>query len=154
VDVMKKLGAAVIALVALAATATALAAVAKETYSYKATMTLGQEVPKAKAPATAGGSFKATVTENGGKRSIRWTLTFHNLSGKATAAHIHKGKPGVAGGVILALCGPCKSGATGNVSTSTAVGDALEHGNAYVNVHTDKNAAGEIRGAVKLVGHS
>ena len=65
-------------------------------------------------PAKAGGIFKATVTENGAKRSIKWKLTFHNLSGKAAAAHIHMGKPGVAGGVILALCGPCKSGMTGN----------------------------------------
>ena len=151
---MRKLGVAVIALVALAVAATALAAVAKETYSYKATLTPGQETPKPNAPAKAGGSFTATVTENGAKRSIHWTLTFHNLSGSALAAHIHKGKPGVAGGVILALCGPCKSGQTGNVATSTAVGDALEHGNAYVNVHTKKNAGGEIRGAAKLVSHS
>ena len=27
-------------------------------------------------------------------------------------------------------------------------------GKAYVNVHTAKNAGGEIRGAIKLVGHS
>ncbi len=105
-------------------------------------MTPKQEVPKPTAPAKAGGSFTATVTENGAKRSIRWTLTFHNLSGKAVAAHIHMGKPGVAGGVILALCGPCKTGATGHASISTDVGDALEKGKAYVNVHTAKNAAG------------
>ncbi len=151
---MKRFGVAAIVLFALATTAAALAAVTKESYSYKATMTVKQEVPKPSAPAKAGGSFTATVTENGTKRSIRWTLSFHNLSGKAVAAHIHMGKPGVAGGVIVPLCGPCKSGGTGRASISTDAGDALEDGNAYVNVHTTKNAAGEIRGAVKLVGHT
>ena len=151
---MKKLGVATAIGVALLVAGAAFAAVAKESYSYKAAMTPSQEVPKPKASAKAGGTFTATVTENGAKRSIRWTLTFHNLSGKAAAAHIHMGKPGVAGGVILPLCGPCKTGATGRGSISKDVGDALEDGKAYVNVHTAKNAGGEIRGAVKLVGHS
>jgi hypothetical protein len=151
---MRKLGLVTIALVALAITAVAVAAVSKETYSYKATLTAKQEVPKPKASANAGGVFTATVTENGAKRSIRWKLTFHNLSGKAVAAHIHIGKPGVAGGVLLGLCGPCKNGATGNVATTTKVGDTLEHGKTYVNVHTAKNGGGEIRGAVKLVAQS
>ena len=62
---MKKLGIAGVALVALVVTAAAVAAVTKEAYSYKATMTAKQEVPKPKASATAGGVFTATVTENG-----------------------------------------------------------------------------------------
>jgi CHRD domain len=152
---MKKIVIAAVLALALAVVGVAAAAVAKASYSYRATLTVRQEVPAPKgAPAKAGGTFTATVTENGAKRSIKWKLTFHNLSGKAVAAHIHMGKPGVAGGVILALCGPCTSGMTGNTATTTDVGDALEHGKAYVNVHTAKNAGGEIRGAVKLTGHS
>jgi hypothetical protein len=152
---MRKLGIAAVAVIALVVTASALAAGTKKpTYSYKATMTAGQEVPKPKAPAKAGGIFTATVTENGAKRSIVWKLTFHNLSGPAVAAHIHMGKPGTAGGVLLALCGPCKSGMTGHAAISTDVGDALEQGKTYVNVHTAKNAAGEIRGAAKLGAHT
>jgi hypothetical protein len=152
---MRKFGIAAVALLALAVTASALAAATKKpTYSYKATMTPGQEVPKPKAPAKAGGTFKATVTENGAKRSIVWSLTFHNLSGAAVAAHIHLGKPGKTGDPILTLCGPCKSGMSGHASISTDVGDALEKGKAYVNVHTPKNPAGEIRGAAKLVAHT
>ena len=68
------------------------------------------------------------------------------------AAHLHKGKPGVAGAVIVPLCGPCRSGQTGQVRVSHDTADVLEQGRAYVNVHTTRNAAGEIRGQVKLLG--
>ena len=140
-----------IAATALAASAVALGAPAKSTYTYKAAMTVADEVPKPSAPAKARGVFSATVTENASTRVIRWTLTFRNLSGKAVAAHIHRGKPGVTGGVLLGLCGPCKNGQTGKATISSAVADALEQGRAYVNVHTAKNTAGEIRGQAKLV---
>jgi hypothetical protein len=140
-----------IAVTALAASAVALGAPAKSTYTYKAAMTVAAEVPKPSAPAKARGVFSATVTEDASARVIRWTLTFRNLSGKAVAAHIHKGKPGVAGGVLLGLCGPCKNGQTGKATISSAVADALEQGRAYINVHTAKNTAGEIRGQAKLV---
>ncbi len=62
------------------------------------------------------------------------------------------GKVGAAGPVIVPLCGPCKSGQTGKATISGAVIKALESGKAYVNVHTAKNAAGEIRGQVKVSG--
>ena len=140
-----------IAATALAASAVALGAQAKSTYTYKAAMTVAAEVPKPSAPANARGALSATVTENGSTRVIRWTLTFRNLSGKAIAAHIHRGKPGVAGGVLLGLCGPCRNGQTGRMTISSAVADALEQGRAYVNVHTAKNAGGEIRGQARLV---
>jgi hypothetical protein len=140
-----------IAATALAASAVALGAPAKSTYTYKAAMTVAAEVPRPTAPAKARGGLSATVTEDGSTRVIRWTLTFRNLSGKAVAAHIHKGKPGVAGAVLLGLCGPCRNGQTGRMTISSAVADALEQGRAYVNVHTAKNTAGEIRGQAKLV---
>ena len=76
--------------------------------------------------------------------------TFSRLTGKALAAHIHKGKRGHAGPVVVPLCGPCRNGQVGKVHISKAVVAALEGNNAYVNVHTAKNAAGEIRGQVKV----
>lgn len=57
--------------------------------------------------------FSATITERRGKATIRWTLTFRRLSGAAVAAHIHRGAPGVAGSVVVALCGPCRNGQNG-----------------------------------------
>ena len=56
--------------------------------------------------------------------------------------------------MIVPLCGPCKTGQTGKVKVSKDTADVLERGGAYVNVHTAKNAAGEIRGQIKLLDHS
>jgi hypothetical protein len=122
------------------------------TYTYRASMAPGGEMPKPKALAGAKGTFAASVTVAGTVRTIRWKLSFSGLTGKAVAAHIHRGKAGVAGAVLVPLCGPCRSGQTGTVQVTKDAADALEHGLAYVNVHTTRNAPGEIRGQVKLVG--
>ena len=96
----------------LSGAAVALAAGAHstgESYSYRATLSGNSEVPKPKAAANASGTFTATVTEIGKRSTVRWKLTFKGLSSPALAAHIHLGKPGVAGPVIVPLCGPCRS---------------------------------------------
>ena len=125
-----------------------------KTYSYRATLTPKSEVPTPKAPAKAAGVFSATVKDNGRSATVRWTLTFARLSGKAVAAHIHLGKAGVAGPVVLPLCGPCKTGANGRGTLTHDQAEMLEEGRGYTNVHTAKNQAGEIRGQLKLVGHA
>ena len=136
---------------ALAVAGAALAA-STTTYSYRATLTPKSEVPAPKAPAKAAGVFTATVTDKGGKASIRWTLTFRRLSGQAVAAHIHKGAAGVAGAVVVPLCGPCRNGQNARTAIDHDLAEALEQGGYYINVHTAKNAGGEIRGQLKLVG--
>jgi CHRD domain len=139
------------AVTALAATALALGA-ARDTYKVGATLGAKAEVPAPSAPAGARGSFTGSYTERQDKAVLTWRLSFSGLSGPGTAAHIHMGKAGVAGPVILPLCGPCKSGQSGKATISKAVISALQSGKAYVNVHTAKNAAGEIRGQVKVSG--
>ena len=110
---------------------------------WRAALTAGQEVPKqvAKTPA-AHGLFRGTLTGT----TLKWTLTFSKLSGKATAAHIHMGANGASGGVVIALCGPCTSGATGISPVTPSVRAAFKKHRLYVNVHTLKNPNGEIRG--------
>jgi CHRD domain-containing protein len=137
---------AVVVLTAALAAA-GFAAVEKEgTYKLSSKLTAGREVPKPKGvPAKATGTFTGTLK---GKK-LTFKLTFSNLSGKAMAAHIHKGKAGKAGAVIVPLCGPCKSGLKKTVTVSSAARNAIERNGTYVNVHTAKNAAGEIRGQVK-----
>lgn len=119
--------------------------------TYRAKLTVRAEVPTPNAPARAAGNFSATITERRGQATIRWTLTFSRLSGRAVAAHIHRGAPGVAGAVVVPLCGPCRNGQTGRRVVDEDVVRPFARGGYYVNVHTAKNAAGEIRGQLRRV---
>jgi hypothetical protein len=109
-----------------------------------ASLTAGAERPRPKAPVAASGRFTATLT---GSR-LTWRLTFLRLSGKAIAAHVHLGRVGVAGPVVVPLCAPCRSGAHGAATVSAKIRLALITRSAYVNVHTPTNPAGEIRGQI------
>ena len=137
---------AVLALTAALA-AGGLAAVQKEgVHKLSAKLTAAREVPKPKGvPAGATGTFTGTLK---GKK-LTFRLTFAHLSGKAFAAHIHKGKAGTSGPVIVSLCGPCTSPVSKTVTVTSSARDAIEHGATYVNVHTAKNKGGEIRGQIK-----
>jgi hypothetical protein len=73
-------------------------------------------------------------------------MSFTGLTGDAIAAHIHTGAVGTPGPVVLALCGPCSTPASGTGTVPQAVVDAIQAGTAYVNVHTVTNKGGEIRG--------
>ena len=120
--------------------------------SYRSTLSARAEVPRPNAPVGAAGNLTATVTERRGTATIRWTLTFRRLSGAAVAAHIHRGAPGVAGPVVVPLCGPCRNGQNGRRVVDEDVAAPFARGGYYVNVHTAKNAAGEIRGQLRRVG--
>jgi hypothetical protein len=115
----------------------------------KASLAVGKEVPKPSGTkAGAGGLFSAGLTKKAAGGTLAWRLTFHGLTGRAIAAHVHMGKPGKAGPVAVALCGPCRSGQRGSAKVNARTVRALLRGTAYVNVHTTKNPGGEIRGQV------
>jgi hypothetical protein len=107
----------------------------------------GQEIPKQVVKNASGhGTFTGTLVGT----KLTWKLTWTKLTGGAAAAHIHLGKTGVAGNVIVPLCTPCGSAATGSKSGTSTIPASLlktiqKHGT-YVNVHTAKNPNGEIRG--------
>jgi hypothetical protein len=118
--------------------------------SIRAALSAAQERPKPKGKVRrARGTFTATVTKSGTSGEIAWRLTFSRLTGRATAAHIHRGARGRSGPVIVSLCAPCRSGASGRATLSPSVLQALEAGTAYVNVHTKRNPAGEIRSQIR-----
>jgi CHRD domain len=115
-------------------------------------LTARQEIPRPKGRVNrARGAFTATVTKSGTTGSITWRLSFSRLTGRATAAHIHIGARGRAGPVAVPLCGPCRSGARRTATLQASVLAALEAGRAYVNIHTRRNPAGEIRGQIGAV---
>ena len=141
---------AVAALIAVIVSASALAASSAPgsrgvtTAKLKAFLTVNQEIP-APNGAKGSGTFTATVTG----RKIKFRLSYTGLTGAATAAHIHVALAGRANPVpAVTLCGPCRSGQTRTVTASAAVMKKILGGGTYVNIHTAKNAGGEIRGQI------
>ena len=123
------------------------------TVSLTAALGTAKEVPKpAGVSANAGGTFAAGLVRQGSRGALSWRLTFHGLTGRAAAAHVHLAKPGKAGPVVVPLCGPCRTGVRGTAKLTARTVTALLGGGAYVNVHTAKNAAGEIRGQIRKGG--
>ncbi len=115
-----------------------------------ADLTAAAEVPKPRGAASARGRLTGKVQVRGDAVTLRWRLTAAGLTGQAVAAHLHRGAPGKAGPVLASLCGPCRSGATGSTALSDAALAAIHAGQAYVNVHTARNQAGEVRGQAVL----
>ena len=129
--------------VALAVTAFAGAARRANPIMVSTKLTAKEEVPPQVVKNTKGaGSFTGDITGN----KLTWTLKFSGLTGPATAAHIHLGAMGASGNVVVPLCGPCKSPLKGTATLSSALLKDLKVHKLYVNVHTAKNPAGEIRG--------
>jgi hypothetical protein len=147
---VKKLPAMLGAGAAFALVASALSFAAAQSTVWTAPLSAGQEVPKqvVKVP-NAHGLFKATRTGT----KLKWKLTYAQLSGPATAAHIHMAAKGKSGNVLVPLCGgtpACKSGLTGTATLTQAEITAFKKHLLYVNVHTAKNPNGEIRGQLAL----
>ncbi len=93
------------------------------------------------------GTFTADIVGT----KLKWKLTFKGLTGPADAAHIHVGAKGKSGNVLIPLCGPCKSGASGTATVNAMDIRDITKGLTYVNVHTAKFPNGEIRG--QLAAH-
>ncbi|HXF98933.1 MAG TPA: CHRD domain-containing protein [Gaiellaceae bacterium] len=143
--------AAAAAAVTLAATLGASARPQATTIQVRTTMDAAQEVPAPSGDvAGARGTFSATVTRSGTGASVSWQMSFSGLTGNAVAAHIHQAAAGSSGPVVLPLCAPCQSSASGTGNLPEAALDALEAGNTYVNIHTPTNPAGEIRGQLAI----
>lgn len=143
---MKKL---VVLLFALVLVPAAAARPHARTFTLSATLNAGQEIPKqAVKDASAHGTFKGTLVGT----KLAWKLTFAKLTGPATAAHIHLGAMGKPGNVAVALCGPCKASMSGTATISAALLKTIKKHGTYVNVHTAKNPAGEIRGQLVAKG--
>jgi CHRD domain len=141
--------AAAIAALAIASVGVGSTATASTTASttVSAKLTAKAEIPKQVVKNAKGtGSFSGTLTGN----KLTWKLTFGSLSGPALAAHIHLGKAGKAGNVLVPLCASpkCKSGVHGTATLTAAMVKSLKAGGTYVNVHTAKNPNGEIRGQI------
>ncbi len=144
----------VLFVISLAVAGAAVGRPQASTIRVSALMNATQEVPAPKGDVTAArGTFSATVTRSGTGDVMNWELTFTGLTGPAGAAHVHLGVRGQSGGVVVPLCAPCQSPASGTANVNATVLSALQTGGAYANVHTPTNAPGEIRGQIGVVAN-
>ena len=115
------------------------------TARFHAVLRAGQEVTYPNGRMTAAiGHFTATVTG----KTLRWTLTYSHLSGRATVVRLNKGVRGTNGAPFKSLCRTCLATTHGTLTLTASQLNAMLHGTTYVNVHTAKNTRGEIRGQI------
>jgi hypothetical protein len=107
------------------------------------------EVPKG----SPTGSGLAVVHLDAKKGTVCWTFSNIVKIDKKTAAHIHKGKAGTSGPVVVPFGASFK--AKGCTKAPAKVITAIEEHPAgyYVNVHTAKYPAGAIRGPLVVGMH-
>ena len=112
---------------------------------FKATLDGKSEVPAT----TSTGSGTADIDYDPASKKLSWKLTYTGLSGPAKAAHFHgPAEAGKNAGVAVAIPGATASPAEGSATLTDAQAADLQAGKYYINVHTEANPGGEIRGQV------
>lgn len=135
-----------------------------QTVVYTATLSGSNEAPPV---AATGAGGIATITINLTAQTLDWVVDIFNLPSGVTASHIHAGGSGVGGPVVVNF--PVPTGASNDfrltgtarpadvvarqpqgVNTWDDLIQAIATGHAYVNVHSQVNPGGEIRGQLVL----
>jgi CHRD domain len=115
-----------------------------DTVTLKASMNAASEVPPNDSKATG----TLTATYDTGSKLLSWKGSYSGLSGAATAAHFHgPAEPGKNAPVAVPIQNPIASFEGSAPLTDVQAADLLA-GRYYVNVHTEANKGGEIRGQV------
>jgi hypothetical protein len=152
-----------IAAILLATAGTARA----QSYTLTATLTGGGEATQTANGINTGAFGDATVVVDMTARTVTYTVRVFNLPSGVTASHIHVGASQTAGPVVVNFAPPTTAsndfGFSGTVKdtefvlrpdagirTADDMFQAILGGNAYVNVHSQANPAGEIRGQLVL----
>ena len=116
-----------------------------ETITYKAVLN-AQNQPT---PNDSKGTGTAEVTFDTTSKTLTWTINFDGLTGPATMAHFHgPAAPGANAGVALMIGANPTSPAKGSATLTDAQAADLQAGRWYINIHTNANRGGEIRGQV------
>jgi hypothetical protein len=118
-----------------------------------------EEVPPVQTQATGTAEFTLM-----GMESVNYTVNASNIQG-ATAGHIHLGNPGENGPIVITLFKydtPMNQVSEAGSFTAAGqegpmagqpfqeLGTAALNGNLYVNIHTETNPNGEIRGQIQV----
>lgn len=135
-----------------------------QTFTFTADLSGGNEVPGV----VTGSGGTATVTLDAATNEVTWVIDVYNLPTGVTASHIHVGSPGVSGPVIVnftvvaTTSNDFRISGSANLSAILArpaqginsaddAKQAMLNGDTYVNVHSQANPGGEIRGPLVLV---
>jgi len=98
------------------------------------------------APASNRGSVEITLKAT----KVCWEFTVSKIDGKPTAAHIHKGRPGVSGPVYVPLGTTFKRQGCMSASGSQIRAIRSNPGGFYVNIHNAKHLGGAMRGQLHV----
>lgn len=117
----------------------AVAAVQKSGSSLHATLKGAAEVPKGDPDGSGSAEIKITCTR------VCWEIKTAKV-GTIVAGHIHKGRAGVAGPVVVLFGKTYKSKGCVTAAGSVVAAIARSPGTYYVNVHNAKYPGGALRG--------
>jgi hypothetical protein len=99
---------------------------------------------KPAAPASNRGRVELTLNTATGK--VCWEFKLAKIDGTPNQAHIHKGKAGVSGNVVVPLGANYKRQGCTSAAKSLVRSIAGHPASYYVNVHNAKHPAGAMRG--------
>lgn len=118
-----------------------------EPFACTATLAGEQEVP----PVETEGAGTATVSFDSDTNELSWDIEFSGLSGNATGAHFHgPAAEGANAGVQVNIgdVSGLESPMAGTAELTAEQAQMLLDGEMYINIHTEANPDGEIRGQV------
>ena len=140
---------------------------ASNALAFQAVMTGRAEVPPNSSTGVGLGSF--LLSRDG--TTLYYSLEVTGASSPVSATHIHQGRRGQTGEIVVNLCGAGSAPGcgtegvivTGSITAGSLVGplaghplsdllNALRSGTAYANVHTVNIGTGELRGQVLPIG--
>jgi hypothetical protein len=137
---------AAIGLVAALVATLALAGIATAKGGNKLSAQLSGSNERPKAVSTNRGSVEITL--KAGK--VCWEFTVAKIDGKPNAAHIHKGRPGVAGPVFVPLGTTYKRQGCSSATASQIGAIRANPSGFYVNIHNAKHPGGAMRGQLRV----
>ena len=116
--------------------------------SFKVDLSGAQQVP----PVQTGATGKADLTYDPATRVLTWNVSYSGLSGPATMAHFHgpamQGKNGPPVIWLSEKGAAVSDPINGQATLTPEQSQQMTAGVWYINVHTQANPGGEIRGQV------
>ena len=126
----------------LALVAVLVASAATSATKFEVALKGSNESPAA--PASNRGTVELTLNAKTGK--VCWDFKLGHIDGKPNQAHIHKGRRGVSGNVVVPLGATYKREGCTTASKALVRSILRSPGGFYVNVHNAKHPLGALRG--------